>query len=114
MAKKSSNEEIIEKRESNPVATASVTLSTVAILFAFAFSMLEIIEYRSNLDLEDEDSPGAASYKRDSRRLETQVAAILDDGGAGDEDEMDAVKESEDEEEDEEEDEDEDEDEDDA
>ena len=48
---KNTNDEIIEKRESNPVATASIVLSTLAILFAIAFSMMEIAQYRTNLSV---------------------------------------------------------------
>ena len=85
---KNTNDEIIEKRESNPVATASIVLSTLAIPFAIAFSMMEIAQYRTNLSVTG-DRPGKASYTRDSRRLKDQVAAILageDSGSAGEDD----------------------------
>ena len=86
---KNTNDEIIEKRESNPVAAASIVLSTLAILFAIAFSMMEIAQYRTNLSVTG-DRPGKASYTRDSKRLKDQAAAILagedSSGGAGQDD----------------------------
>jgi len=100
---KNTNDEIIEKRESNPVATASIVLSTLAILFAIAFSMMEIAQYRTNLSVTG-DRPGKASYTRDSRRLKDQVAAILageDSGSAGEDDDEAAADDDDDDEADE-------------
>ncbi len=61
MAKtKTSSEEIIEKKESTPVASASLILSFVAILAAIVFCLIEVTDYRNGLSasMADSQTPG--------------------------------------------------------
>ncbi len=89
MAKtKTSSEEIIEKKESSPVATASLILSCVAMIGAIVFCVVEITDYRTGLDarLEAEARPGEKTLQGDLRNLASRVDSILKDEPFDDED----------------------------
>ena len=115
MAKtKTSSEEIIEKKESTPVASASLVLSFVAILGAIVFCLLEITYYRTDLTASAADSsaPGMWTATRDLDSLKKRVNGILNNQLPGDDegfddDDMEDEGEFEDEDEEESEDEDE-------
>ena len=47
---KATSEEIIEKKESNPLGTASLILCSLAMIGAIAFCVAEIMEYRTDLN----------------------------------------------------------------
>jgi hypothetical protein len=79
MAKtKTSTEEIIEKKESTPVASASLILSCLAMLAAIVFCVLEVMDYRKS-PLTDSDTPGMATARRDLTDLKQRVSSILSD-----------------------------------
>ena len=90
MAKtKTSSEEIIEKKESTPVASASLILSFVAILAAIVFCLLEVTDYRNGLSAIAADSatPGMSTAKRDLDALRQRVNGILSNQALPEDDE---------------------------
>ena len=90
MAKtKTSTEEIIEKKESTPVASASLILSFVAILAAIVFCLLEVTDYRTGLSARAADSgtPGMTTAKRDLDALRQRVDRILNNQALAEDDE---------------------------
>ena len=91
MAKSKTSEEIIEKKDSSPVATASLIVSCVALIGAVWFCVDEIMTYRQDLSarVEAADSPGTLTAKNDLRELRTRVSRILSDEAPGERDEED-------------------------
>ncbi len=90
MAKtKTSTEEIIEKKESTPVASASLVLSFVAILAAIVFCLVEITDYRTGLSASVADSPippGTNTATRDLAAQELKVNRILNNQASPEDD----------------------------
>ena len=89
MAKtKTSTEEIIEKKESTPVASASLVLSFVAILAAIVFCLLEVTEYRTGLSasVADSQNPGDMTAKRDLLAQELKVNRIVNNQASPEDD----------------------------
>ncbi len=82
-------EEIIEKKEASPLATASLIVSCVALLGAIAFCVAELVEYRAGLSPAQaaEQDPASAIVQRDLRAFKADVEQILSGSpGAGLED----------------------------
>jgi hypothetical protein len=87
MATSTSNDDIIEKKASAPVATSCLVIACVALIGAIVFQLLEIGEYRSSVTIPATVKKGVAQdqyAKKDIDRLnEAVTTAITASSSAG-------------------------------
>ena len=78
---KNSAEEVIEKKETSPVAMAALVISMIAILGAIALQLMEIAEYRTNLSgqLAAAENPAENQLKADRKAFEDAVKKVIND-----------------------------------
>src|SRR5262245_9793019 len=83
MSPTASNEEIIEKKPSAPVATACLIISAVALIGAITLQLMELGEYRTGIAASDKD-PAATRVNAALKKLKDEVSTVLEKtAGAG-------------------------------
>src|SRR6266508_635854 len=80
MANTTPDEEIIEKRPSNPVATACLVVAALATLTAIVFQVAEVRDVRAKMGSErDSQAPYDVLYEKIVREFKASVKTVLDD-----------------------------------
>ena len=76
---KTTTEEIIEKRDSTPVESSSLFLTTLALLGAIVFCLIEVVSYREDLSPNEAKAASAAKvvFQDDQLRIKGRVERIL-------------------------------------
>jgi hypothetical protein len=77
MSPTASNEEIIEKKPSAPVATACLIIAAIALLGAILLQLIELGEYRTGIAAGDK-SPAVTKVKASLKKMGDEVAGILE------------------------------------
>ncbi|MBI4604826.1 MAG: hypothetical protein HY721_22925 [Planctomycetes bacterium] len=76
-------EEILEKKDAAPVATACLIIACVALLGAIAFQLIEVAEYRRAIKYKEDRSPGEKQAKEHMKDFHDKVQGILAAAPAG-------------------------------
>jgi hypothetical protein len=79
MANNASDEEIIEKRPSNPVATACLILASVALLGGIAYQIAEISEVRATKPVDSAADQHRRLFEKHKRDFEGSVKKVIDE-----------------------------------
>ena len=77
------SEDIIEKRDSSPLATSCLVLATLAILGAITLQLLELRQVRAGMTQAEQNQHKVLTPASDLKKLERRVESIITDGKIG-------------------------------